>query len=128
MAGLLLIDPAFEMLFDSIENHSSSSSSDSQGNAQPLTWYEYWYKRIIPHAQTVWLSAVVGFNRLSLMVGLMSPVEDPVLTKLLSKEVITRKVWFVPGRFFTNYVGRFYRSTWFASPSIYRPFFTNTFT
>lgn len=57
-----------------------------------MTWYDYWYKRMVPHAQGVWLSGVIGFNRLSLMVGLMSPAEAPKLTELLPKEVLTRKV------------------------------------
>ncbi len=97
MAGLLLIDPAFEMLFDAMESDSGSSGDDRdpEGDApQPLTWHEYWYERIIPSAQGMRLSAVIGFNRLSLMVGLTSSVEKPELAKLLPKEVIQRKVSF----------------------------------
>lgn len=95
MAGLLLIDPAFEMIFSSKDEELSDTGSrtgELKKDDVPLTWYNYWYKRMVPHAQGVWLSGVIGFNRLSLMVGLMSPVEEPGLTKLLSKEVLTRKV------------------------------------
>ena len=83
------------MLFGSKDEQSSDTGSRTGGSKEdtaPLTWYDYWYKRMVPHAQGVWLSGVIGFNRLSLMVGLMSPVEAPKLTELLPKEVLTRKV------------------------------------
>ena len=95
VAGLFLIDPAYEGLFSSNqdmtgENRKSDSSTESQ---ESLTWQEYWNKKMVPHAQGVWLSAVIGFNRLSLMVGLMSPVEDADLLPILPQQVVTRKVW-----------------------------------
>lgn len=98
MAGLLLIDPTFEMLFSADGEPEKGEHSDSDSESQrPLTWHEYWYEHVIPGSQGVWLSAVVGFNRLSLMVGLTSPLEDPKLARVLSQEVQIRKVWHAKG-------------------------------
>jgi len=83
--GLLLIDPAFEGLF------SMRKSSESQDEIS--TWQELWYKKIVPFYQGKWLTSVIGFNRISLMLGLMSPVEDEKLHQVLDKDTITRKVW-----------------------------------
>lgn len=94
VAGLLLIDPAFEMIFGSKDDEADSGAETerSKGNeAPPLTWHNYWYKTMVPHAQGLWLSSVIGFNRLSLMIGLMSPTEEPSLITLLPKEVLIRK-------------------------------------
>ena len=42
--------------------------------------------------QSVQVSASLGFNRVGLMLGLMSPVEEPELKRLLPEEAITIKV------------------------------------
>lgn len=87
VAGLLLIDPANEFLFDG----SQPRQTEEQDKNEPLQWEEYWYKKIVPHMWSVHLSGSLGFNRLALMVGLMPPVELPELNQLLSEEVIKRK-------------------------------------
>ena len=92
---MLLIDPAFETLLEDKPEEEEGGEAKSESNPDhppPLTWHKYWYERLVPHAQGLWLSAVLGFNRLSLMVGLMKVVEDPRLAVLLPKEVQTRKV------------------------------------
>jgi len=97
VAGLLLIDPAVESLFDiqsassdsdSRQSHNSGSQTQSEGSL----WAEYWYSRAVPHMQSVQMSASLGFSRIGLMLGLMTPVEEPGLQKILPEEVITRKV------------------------------------
>ena len=90
VAGLFLIDPLFEGLF--LDNSKGETDDSAESDAQPRTWSEYWMKRLTPRWTGVWLSAAVGFNRLSLMIGMMSPVEDPKLSELLPSEVILRKV------------------------------------
>ena len=94
VAGLLLIDPLFEGLFlDKKQGESADSATQSNDNNQlPMTWSEFWTKQLTTRWSGVWISAVVGFNRFSLMLGLMSPVEDPKLNDMLPKEVILRKV------------------------------------
>ena len=105
---MLLIDPAVESLFDiqsdssrsdssqSDSSQSDSSQSDSSSESQPQfngsIWAEYWYSRAVPHMQSVQMSASLGFSRIGLMLGLMTPVEEPSLQKILPAEVITRKV------------------------------------
>ena len=91
---MFLIDPVFEGLFSlNVQEDMDTSKSDSEtSDPDSLTWHEYWYKKVVPHTQRVWLSAVIGFNRLSLMLGLMSPVEDASLLPVLPQQVITRKV------------------------------------
>lgn len=79
VAGLVLIDPAFESLFDS-------------DNAHDNKWADYWYNHTLSHMRAVHLSASLGLNRLALMVGLMPPVEDPELNRILPEDIITRKV------------------------------------
>ena len=97
VAGLLLIDPAVETLFDggqsdkSREDKSHSQSKD-QTQTQGSAWSEYWYTRVLPPMQSVQVSASLGFNRVGLMLGLMSPVEEPELKRLLPEEAITIKV------------------------------------
>lgn len=78
VAGLVLIDPAFESLFDS-------------DNAHDNKWADYWYNHTLSHMRAVHLSASLGLNRLALMVGLMPPVEDPELNRILPEDIITRK-------------------------------------
>ena len=97
VAGLLLIDPAVESLFDggpsdrSREDKSHSRSED-QAQTHGSAWSEYWYTRVLPPMQSVQVSASLGFNRIGLMLGLMSPVEEPELKRLLPEEAITIKV------------------------------------
>ena len=98
VAGLLLIDPLFEGLFlDEKQGESAGSATKSDKdndnqNQLPKTWSEFWTKHLTSRWSGVWISAAVGFNRLSLMLGLMAPVEDPKLNDMLPKEVILRKV------------------------------------
>ena len=110
VAGMLLIDPLFEGLFldekRGGESADSSATKSTDNNTQlPKTWSEFWTKHLTSRWSGVWVSAVVGFNRLSLMLGLMSPVEDPKLNDMLPKEVILRKVSEVdaPDTHYTNY-------------------------
>ena len=92
VAGLLLVDPAPETIFDSKDQEPEKTGSENEEST--MTWYKYFYKRMIPHAQGLWLSAVIGFNRLSLMVGYISPLEEDNLATVLPKEVVTRRVCF----------------------------------
>ena len=87
----MLIDPLFEGLFLDEEGGKEDADSASSDNL-PRTWSEFWMKQLTPRLQGVWISAVIGFNRISLMLGLMSPVEEPKLNDHLPKEVILRKV------------------------------------
>ena len=89
MSGLFLIDPAFEGLFAVKKNQDSPPKQSSE---KIVTWPDLWYKKIVPHYQGKWFTSVIGFNRISLMLGLMSPVEDNKLLGILSKDIITRKV------------------------------------
>ena len=84
VGGLFLIDPAFEGLF------SMRKTSESQDKI--TSWQDLWNKKILPFYQGKWLTSVIGFNRISLMLGLMSPVEDEKLIQVLDKDSITRKV------------------------------------
>ena len=97
VAGLLLIDPAVETLFDggqSDRSREDKSHSQSKDHTQThgSAWSEYWYTRVLPPMQSVQVSASLGFNRIGLMLGLMSPVEEPELKRLLPEEAITVKV------------------------------------
>ena len=97
VAGLLLIDPAVETLFDggqSDRSREDKSHSQSKDHTQThgSAWSEYWYTRVLPPMQSVRVSASLGFNRIGLMLGLMSPVEEPELKRLLPEEAITIKV------------------------------------
>ncbi len=80
------------MIFDALDKENEHESKETtESGSESITWQAYWYKKVVVHAQGVWLSAIIGFNRLSLMIGLMSPVEEPALVNILSKEVVTRK-------------------------------------
>ena len=92
MAGLLLIDPLFEGLFLDEVGRQGGNASSAESDHLPKTWSDYWTNLLTPRWTGVWISAAVGFNRLSLMVGLSSPVEDPGLNDILPKDVILRKV------------------------------------
>ena len=97
IAGLLLIDPAVETLFDGGQSDNSrGDNSQSQSKDQTQThgsaWSEYWYTQALPPMQSVQVSASLGFTRIGLMLGLTSPVEEPELKRLLPEEAITTKV------------------------------------
>ncbi len=96
LAGLLLIDPAVESLFEGGHNSSPERNRDREDlgteQAPPMNWSSYWYRGVVPHMQGMRLSATVGFNRVTLMLRLMSPVEEPELKQVLPDEVITMKV------------------------------------
>ena len=89
LAGLLLIDPAPETLFD-----VAPSTLQGQPDNKELEtlWYQHWYRGTVPHLQSVHVSGSLGFNRLGLMVGLMSAVEVPELRNILTDDVIAIKV------------------------------------
>ncbi len=92
---MLLIDPAIESLFDGgpDSNPEEEWNRDEQGSvSDPMTWSSYWYRAVVPQMQSISLSATVGFNRVALMLRLMSPIEEPKLKKVLSEEIITMKV------------------------------------
>ena len=92
VAGLLLIDPLFEGLFLDEVGRRRENADSAESDHLPKTWSDYWTNLLTPRWTGVWISAAVGFNRLSLMVGLSSPVEDPGLNDILPKDVILRKV------------------------------------
>ena len=97
IAGLLLIDPAVETLFDggrsdNSRGDNSQSQSKDQTQAHGSAWSEYWYTQALPPMQSVQASASLGFTRIGLMLGLTSPVEEPELERLLPEEAITTKV------------------------------------
>ena len=87
ISGVFLIDPAVESLFDKT-NPQSQGGDGVEPKETP--WREYWYRGAMPRMQSVHLSAMLGFNRLALMLGLMSPLEDKDLK--LPESVVTRKV------------------------------------
>ena len=90
VAGLFLINPLSEGLF--LDSRKGETADSAESDAKPRTWSEYWMRYLTPRWTGVWISAAVGFNRLSLMVGLTSPVEEPELSDLLPHEVVLRKV------------------------------------
>lgn len=95
LAGLFLIDPAPETLFDAKPEAKSHPDIPEEPDGQEeysTPWSKYWYRGTVPHLQSVHVSGSLGFNRLGLMLGLMSPVEVPELQKVLPSETITRKV------------------------------------
>lgn len=83
--GLLLFDPAVESLFDKLNQQSQVGEG---GEETP--WRQFWYHDALPHLQSVRLSAMLGYNRVALMLGLMSPLESKDLK--LPPAVVTRKV------------------------------------
>ena len=99
LAGILLIDPAPETLFDAGETSRSTATptdppedSGETSEERDTLWSHHWYRKTVPHLQSVHLSGSLGFNRLGLMVGLMSALEVPELKTVLSDDVIAIKV------------------------------------
>ena len=93
LAGLFLIDPAAESLFEANPYPANATREDSGDESEFNTpWSQYWYRRTVPHLQSVHVSASLGFNRLGLMVGLMSALEVPELKTTLTDDVIAIKV------------------------------------
>ena len=96
LAGLFLIDPAAETLFDADpdpESHSDLNKEQVESSNEFKTpWSHYWYRQTVPHLQSVHVSGSLGFNRLGIMVGLMSAVEIPELQKILSDNIIAIRV------------------------------------
>ena len=97
VAGLLLIDPAVESLFDGGQSDdsrgdNSQSQSKDQSQTHGSAWSEYWYTQALPPMQSVQVSASLGFTRIGLMLGLTSPVEEPELRRLLPEQAIITKV------------------------------------
>ena len=93
LAGLFLIDPAAESLFEANPYPANATREDSGDESEFNTpWSQYWYRRTVPHLQSVHVSASLGFNRLGLMVGLMSALEIPELKTTLTDDVIAIKV------------------------------------
>ena len=100
LAGLFLIDPAPETLFDANPMHPTPTSqnnerSETEKDELTTPWAHYWYHNTVPHLQSLHVSGSLGFNRLGLMLGLMSPVEVPELKKIIADDVITIKVSYV---------------------------------
>ena len=103
LAGLLLIDPAPETIFDP---DTPSSPSQPAKPSPPGTddeylateardnspWTTHWYRKTVPHLQSLHMSGSLGFNRLGLMAGLMTPVEVPELSGVLTDDIIAIKV------------------------------------
>jgi pimeloyl-ACP methyl ester carboxylesterase len=103
LAGLLLIDPAPETIFDP---DTPSSPSEPAKPSPPGTddeylateardnspWTTHWYRKTVPHLQSLHMSGSLGFNRLGLMAGLMTPVEVPELSGVLTDDIIAIKV------------------------------------
>ena len=96
LAGLFLIDPAAETLFDADpdpESHSDLNREQVESSDEFKTpWSHYWYRQTVPHLQSVHVSGSLGFNRLGIMVGLMSAVEIPELKKILSDNIMAIRV------------------------------------
>ena len=93
LAGLFLIDPAPESLFDANPSPSMAMKDSSNEEADFKTpWSHYWYHGTVPHLQSVHVSGSLGFNRLGLMLGLMSALEVPELKTTLTDDVIAIKV------------------------------------
>lgn len=86
-----MIDPAIETLFDG-DRSGPEVERNGDEQAPPLHWSSYWYRGVVPHMQSLRLSATIGFNRIALMFRLMSPVQEPKLKQLLPEEVVTTKV------------------------------------
>lgn len=79
VAGLLLINPMAEALF------TSGSTS----------WPAYWYRHVVPQVHAIYLSGLLGFNRLGIMLGLIKPVESPDIERTLPNEITLRKKHFL---------------------------------
>ena len=99
LAGLFLIDPAAETLFEANSDANSQSQNSIPQDEEELEksefktpWSHYWYRKTVPHLQSVHMSGSLGFNRLGLMVGLMSALEVPELQTILTDDVIAIKV------------------------------------
>ena len=104
IAGVLLIDPAPDTLFEAnTPSPSPPTPPPSSGTEQdeyldietrPVAspWTRHWYQNTVPHLQSLHMSGSLGFNRLGLMAGLMSPVELPELSNLLTDDIIAIKV------------------------------------
>ena len=75
-----------ESLFDK----SDQQSQGGGGEEKETPWRQYWYHDTLPHLHSVRLSAMLGYNRVALMLGLMSPLESKDLK--LPPAVVTRKV------------------------------------
>ena len=93
---MFLIDPAAETLFDADPDPESRLDLNKEqvesSNEFKTPWSHYWYRQTVPHLQSVHVSGSLGFNRLGLMVGLMSAVEVPELQKILSDNIIAIRV------------------------------------
>ncbi|XP_003385364.1 PREDICTED: uncharacterized protein LOC100631396 [Amphimedon queenslandica] len=74
VAGLVLIDPLVETLFD---NNS--------------TWSQYWYNEVISHVRVLYLSSLIGINRIALLTGYIKPIENKKVVKIVSENIVNRR-------------------------------------
>jgi pimeloyl-ACP methyl ester carboxylesterase len=78
VVGLILIDPMVESLFD---NNS--------------TWSHHWYDKALVQVNMLYLSSTIGLNRLGLITGLIKPIQDDKITKLVDENFISKKKHFM---------------------------------
>ena len=50
------------------------------------------YKEVLLHVNVLYLSASLGLNRIALLTGLMKPVSDNRIVRVVSEDFIQRKV------------------------------------
>ncbi len=89
VAGLFLIDPAIETLLDFDPSTETAAPSSNQLS---LKWPEFWNKKLVPSAYGKWLSSLLGFTRVALMLKLTAALEEPGLKEVLPDNVFLRKV------------------------------------
>lgn len=65
VAGLVLVDPLSESLFDDIH-------SEKNGPGDNL-WIEYWFGHVVPSCRLLQFAAMAGLTRIGLLTGLMTP-------------------------------------------------------
>ena len=100
VAGLFMIDPASESLFDATlevpggapPKKPQEGEKDEESEVYRTPWAKYWYKNVVPHLQSLHLSGSLGYNRLGLILGLMPAVELPELMKVLPEDAVRRNV------------------------------------
>eukprot|EP00731_Ephydatia_muelleri_P010724 Em0005g1310a len=79
VVGLLLINPMAEKMF----------------TTRAGVWPGYWYRHVVPQVHMVYMSGLLGFNRLGIMLGLIKPAELPRSEEPLPDEVTLRKKHFL---------------------------------
>lgn len=91
VAGLFLIDPAIETILDFDPSaETTPPSNDLSGSS--LRWPEFWNSKLVPSAHRKWLSSIIGFTRVALMLRLTTALEEPGLKEILPDSMFLRKV------------------------------------